>query len=91
MKSTGRRNIPKKTIIRNSVAENILKKIRSSEKESLPVEMVPLLSKWIKIQLKHGLSLEEIAKELNNLEVPTLSGLGAWKSDTIEYLLDKLI
>jgi hypothetical protein len=50
------------------------------------MEMQPLLLGWIKIQLKHGLSVDDIAGELNNLKMPTLSGIGSWRSDTIEYL-----
>lgn len=54
------------------------------------MEMTPLLFGWIEIQLKHGLGVEDIAGELNNLKMPTLSGRGSWRSDTIEYLIGYL-
>jgi hypothetical protein len=82
---------PKKAL-ENTTTKRILKKIEPnlSEKNYFPMEMTPLLFGWIDIQLKHGLSVEDIAVELNNLKMPTLSGIGSWRSDTIEYLIGYL-
>ena len=72
----------------NNTTKRILKEIGSnlSGKNYLPMEIQALLFRWIEIQLKHGLSVEDIAGELNRLEIPTLSGRGSWRSDTIDYL-----
>jgi hypothetical protein len=69
-----------------------LKEIGSnlSGKKYFPTDLTPLLFKWIEIQLKHGLSVDDIAGELNDLKMPTLSGRGSWRSDTIEYLIGYL-
>jgi len=82
---------PKKPL-ENTITKRILKEIgpNLSEKKYLPTEMTLLLLRWIEIQLKHGLSVEDIAGELNNLKIPTLSGRGSWRSDTIEYLIGYL-
>ena len=82
---------PKKAL-ENTTTKRILKKIEPnlSEKNYFPMEMTPLLFGWIEIQLKQGLSMEDIAGELNNLKMPTLSGRGSWRSDTIEYLIGYL-
>ena len=82
---------PKKAL-ENKTTERILKEIWSnlSGKNYFPTEMTPLLFKWLDIQLKHALTVEDIAGELNNLKMPTLSGIGSWRSDTIEYLIGYL-
>jgi hypothetical protein len=78
---------PKKAL-ENTTTKRILKEIgpNLSEKNYFPTDLTPLLFKWLDIQLKHGLTVEDIAGELNNLKMPTLSGIGSWRSDTIEYL-----
>jgi hypothetical protein len=82
---------PKKAL-ENTITKRILKEIWSnlSEKKYFPTDLTPLLFGWIEIQLKHGLSVEDIAEELNNRKMPTLSGIGSWRSDTIEYLISYL-
>jgi hypothetical protein len=79
---------PKKPL-ENTITIRILKEIGTniSEKKYFPTDLTPLLFKWLDIQLKHGLTVEDIARELNNLKMPTLSGIGSWRSDTIEYLI----
>jgi hypothetical protein len=79
----------KKAVIQNSITERILQEIRSnlSQRESVSVEMAPYLAKWAKIQFKHGLDPEGIADSLNDIGIPTLSGRGAWRGDTVKYLL----
>jgi len=78
---------PKKPL-KNTITKRILKEIGAnlSGKKYFPTDLTPLLFGWIEIQLKHGLTVEDIAGELNNLKMPTLSGRGSWRSDTIEYL-----
>jgi hypothetical protein len=78
---------PKKPL-ENTITKRILKEIGSnlSGKKYFPTDLTPLLFRWIEIQLKHGLTVEDVAGELNNLKIPTLSGIGSWRSDTIEYL-----
>lgn len=78
-----------KTVLRNKVTGRLLKKIRAniSKKNHLPSKLIPTLFLWVEIQLEHGLSIDEVASALNDLNIPTLSGLGVWRSDTIEYLL----
>ena len=79
----------KKAVLQNSVTERILQKIRSNlfQEKSLSIEMAPYLSKWAEIQFKHGLDPEDIADALNDIGIPTLSGRGVWRGDTIKYLL----
>ena len=78
--------------LENTITKRILKEIGAnlSGKKYFPTDLTPLLFGWIDIQLKHGLSVEDIAEELNNRKMPTLSGIGSWRSDTIEYLIGHL-
>jgi len=83
----------KKSIRKDELTEKILSNIQRhlAGKKHFPGELVPYLGKWAGSQLRHGVDLEAIADELNRLEIPTLSGIGAWNTGNLEYLMSKLI
>ena len=80
----------KKTVVKSTMTERILKEIKSSlhQEKYFPAELVPYLLKWAKIQIKGGLSMDDIADALNDMELPTTSGCDVWRGDTIKYLFD---
>ncbi len=79
----------KKAVIQNSATECILQKIKSNmfQEKSLSDEIALYIAKWAKIQFKYGLDPEDIADALNDIGIPTLSGRGDWRGDTVKYLL----
>ena len=58
---------PKKPL-ENTITKRILKEIgpNLSGKNYFPTEMTPLLFKWLEIQLKHGLSMEDAVNMIVN-------------------------
>lgn len=72
-----------------SKIDSILIKIKDSlSRGDKLVNLTPVLSRWIKTRLKKGSTFHEIADKLNEANIPTLSGIGQWRADTIEYILN---
>ena len=90
MESNGgwRRNLSeKKPVVHNEKTDRIIKEIRKALDRGVKMgQLVFLLLQWIEIQENHKLNLDEIADGLNELEIPTISGIGKWHADTIAYI-----
>ena len=82
------RKLPeKKRIIENEKTDKLIREIKKSLSRGAKMgQLMFLLLQWIEIQEAHKLNLDEIAEGLNELEIPTISGIGKWRADTIEYL-----
>ena len=50
--------------------------------------LLPALAKWMKSELKKDVDIYEIADKLTDANIPTVSGRGRWRVDTIKYLLN---
>jgi|GEM_PF-2078220 hypothetical protein len=83
------RKLPKKkSVYQNEKTNRLIQKIRESLDGGAEMgALVRLLMVWVKIQMRHKRSLSEIADGLNELEIPTTSGIGQWRAETIDYLI----
>jgi len=80
-----------KPIIKTESAESLLNTIRDRIAQGHQIGiLLHLLNRWLKIQLRHGRSLDAIATGLNSAGIPTLSGAGQWRADTVQYLTRRL-
>jgi len=82
------RKLPKKKrIIENEKTDRHLKEVRIALDRGVKMgQLMFLLLQWIEIQEEHKLNLDEIADGLNELMLPTISGIGKWRADTIAYI-----
>ncbi len=84
----GWRRLPeKKRIIQNEKTDRIIREIKKSLSRGVQMgQLMFLLLQWIEIQEEYKLNLDEIAEGLNELRLPTISGIGKWRADTITYI-----
>ena len=82
------RKLPrKKRIIENEKSNRLIKEIRKALDRGVKMgQLVFLLLQWIEIQENHNRNLDEIADGLSELRLPTISGIGKWRADTIAYI-----
>jgi len=91
MESAGSwRKLPKKkSVYRNEKTDRIIREIKRSLDHGAGMgALVRLLMPWLNIQVRHGRTLDEIADGLNELEIPTTSGIGQWRAETVDYLIN---
>ncbi len=81
-----------KPVIKNAPAEKLFKSIQVRLSEGHQIgTLLHLLNPWIKLQLKYKRSFDSIAAGLNSAGVPTISGVGQWRPDAVQYLVRRLL
>ena len=83
------RKLPKKkSAYRNEKSDQLIREIKNSLDRGAEMgQLLSLLMTWINIQLKHGREFDEIAAGLNEFDIPTVSGVGIWRAETVDYLI----
>ena len=72
-------------------AQKIIERIQTNLTKNKPVgSQLQLLKKWLAIQVKYERTLEDISHDLNELKIPTISGIGKWRAEDLLYLLHQL-
>ena len=85
------RKLPKKkSAYRNEKSDQLIREIKNSLDRGAEMgQLVRLLLPWIKIQMGHGRTLDEMADGLNTMGIPTTSGIGQWRAETVDYLIGR--